>query len=155
MLGDEWYAGVVGSEVLNVVLAKGQAVAASAGGNGRRWRESVVRTLHACACFGEQGIESEYIGHDTSDVFQLITELGLIGVAAAIEWCTDDDRLRVGVFVCHREAAAGVDSRRLPVAADLQSVSNVTQIHVYFESNSKATDLPIDRQSCWLVVPTQ
>lgn len=53
VLGDEWYAGVVGSEVLNVVLAKGQAVAAPAGGNGRRWRESVVRTLHACARFGE------------------------------------------------------------------------------------------------------
>ena len=93
--GDEWYTGVVGSEVLDVVLAECEAVAASVGGNRRRWRESVVRALHACACLGKQSKESESVGHDTGDVFQFITEPGLIGVAAAVEWCTNDDRLRV------------------------------------------------------------
>lgn len=119
VLGDVGQVGAVRFEVLDVVGAEGQAVAFAVGGDGRWGRESVDRALDLGAGLREDGVEAKDICDDAGDVFELVTELGSVRVAAAIERCTDDNGFGVGVAVGDGEATLGVLSRYLPVATDL------------------------------------
>ena len=118
MLSNERYAGVVGCEVLDVVLAEREPATFSIGGDARRRREGIDGALHFGAGLREDRVEAEDVCDDTSDVFELVAKLGL-GVAASVQGCANDYGLWVGVAIGDGETATRVLSRRLPVSTDL------------------------------------
>lgn len=95
MLSNKRHTVIVRSEVLDVIGAECESIAATIGRDAGRRRDCFDRALHLGTGLRQDGVESEDILNDASDVFELVAKLSFVGVAASIERCTDDDRLWV------------------------------------------------------------
>lgn len=117
MLSNEWHPGVVWGKVFDVVLAECESTTFAVGDDGRGWRERIDGALHFRTGLREDGVEAEDVCDDASDVLELVAKLGLFGVAASVQGCTNNDGLWVRVAVGHGKSATRVLSGRLPVSS--------------------------------------
>ncbi len=97
--GDARQVGRVGREVLGVVDAERQAGAVLGRDQlGRRRQSGFLRRDDLDRRQREDAVEAEGVGDDSGDLFELVAEFGIQGIAGAVERAADEDGLGIGIY---------------------------------------------------------